>query len=186
MPGPLVAIIGAPNVGKSTLFNRMVGRRHAIVTDKPGVTRDRLYAEVDRDPLRCRLVDTGGLTPNTAAPFAEEIMQQAAAAIAEASALIFVVDARSGPTAIDRDVATLLRKSDLPIVLVANKIDGERQDALVHELHELGLGEPLAVSAEHGRSTLNICNGVPPGRSCAVFAWRVPSCCARWRHRRTN
>ena len=151
MPGPLVAIIGAPNVGKSTLFNRMVGRRHAIVTDKPGVTRDRLYAEVDRDPLRCRLVDTGGLTPNTAAPFAEEIMQQAAAAIAEASILIFVVDARSGPTAIDRDVATLLRKSDLPIVLVANKIDGERQDALVHELHELGLGEPLAVSAEHGR-----------------------------------
>ena len=99
MPGPLVAIIGAPNVGKSTLFNRMVGRRHAIVTDKPGVTRDRLYAEVDRDPLRCRLVDTGGLTPNTAAPFAEEIMQQAAAAIAEASTLIFVVDARSGPTA---------------------------------------------------------------------------------------
>ena len=81
MPGPLVAIVGAPNVGKSTLFNRMVGRRHAIVTDQPGVTRDRLYGEVDRDPLHFRLVDTGGLTPNDAAPFSEEIMQQADTAI---------------------------------------------------------------------------------------------------------
>ena len=151
MPEPLVAIVGAPNVGKSTLFNRMVGRRHAIVTDQPGVTRDRLYGDVDRDPLHFRLVDTGGLTPNTAAPFAEEIMQQAAAAIAEAGVLIFVLDGRAGATAIDRDVAALLRKSNRPIVLVANKIDADKHDALVHELHELGLGEPLALSAEHGR-----------------------------------
>jgi GTP-binding protein len=151
MPGPLVAIVGAPNVGKSTLFNRMVGKRHAIVTNQPGVTRDRLYGDVNRDPLRFRLVDTGGLTPNTAAPFADEIMQQAAAAIAEAGVLIFLLDGRAGATALDRDVATLLRKSDRPIVLVANKIDGEKHEALIHELHELGLGEPLPVSAEHGR-----------------------------------
>jgi GTP-binding protein len=151
MPGPLVAIVGAPNVGKSTLFNRMVGRRHAIVTDQPGVTRDRLYGDVDRDPLRFRLVDTGGLTPNDAAPFAEEIMQQASAAIQEAGVLIFVLDGRVGATAIDRDVAVLLRKSDRPIVLVANKIDGDKHEALIHELHELGLGQPLALSAEHDR-----------------------------------
>ncbi len=151
MPGPLVAIVGAPNVGKSTLFNRMVGRRHAIVTDQPGVTRDRLYGDVDRDPLHFRLVDTGGLTPNDSAPFADEIMQQASAAIREAAVLIFVLDGRVGATAIDRDVAVLLRKSDRPIVLVANKIDGDKHEALIHELHELGLGEPLALSAEHDR-----------------------------------
>ena len=151
MPGPLVAIVGAPNVGKSTLFNRMVGRRHAIVTDQPGVTRDRLYGQVDRDPLHFRLVDTGGLTPNDAAPFSDEIMQQAATAIREAGVLIFVLDGRAGATAIDRDVAVLLRKSARPIVLVANKIDGDKHEARIHELHELGLGEPLALSAEHDR-----------------------------------
>jgi len=151
MSGPLVAIIGAPNVGKSTLFNRMVGKRHAIVTDQPGVTRDRLYGDVNRDPLHFRLVDTGGLTPNTAAPFADEIMQQAAAAIREAGVLILVLDGRAGATAIDRDVAALLRKSGRPIILVANKIDADKHDALIHELHELGLGEPLALSAEHDR-----------------------------------
>ncbi len=151
MPGPLVAIVGAPNVGKSTLFNRMVGRRHAIVTDQPGVTRDRLYGDVDRDPLHFRLVDTGGLTPNDAAPFAAEIMEQASTAIREAAVLIFILDGRVGATAIDRDVAVLLRKSDRPIVLVANKIDGDKQETLIHELHELGLGEPFALSAEHDR-----------------------------------
>ena len=151
MPGPLVAIVGAPNVGKSTLFNRMIGKRHAIVTDQPGVTRDRLYGDVNRDPLHFRLVDTGGLTPNTDAPFADEIMSQAATAIREAGLLIFLLDGRAGATAIDRDVATLLRKSNRPILLVANKIDGEKHEAMIHELHDLGLGEPLPLSAEHGR-----------------------------------
>ncbi|NIM02285.1 MAG: ribosome biogenesis GTPase Der [Acidobacteria bacterium] len=151
MSGPLVAIVGAPNVGKSTLFNRMVGKRHAIVTDQPGVTRDRLYGDVERDSLRFRLVDTGGLTPNTAAPFADEIMQQASTAIREAAVLLFVLDGRAGATAIDHDVALLLRRSDRPIVLVANKIDGDKHEPLIHELHELGLGEPLPLSAEHGR-----------------------------------
>jgi GTP-binding protein len=151
MSAPLVAIVGAPNVGKSTLFNRMVGKRQAIVTDLPGVTRDRQYGEVDRPPLRCRLVDTGGMTPNDAAPFSEDILRQAEVAIAEAAVLLFIVDGRSGATAVDRDVAALLRKSNVPIVFVANKIDGEGQESLVHELHELGLGEPVGLSAEHGR-----------------------------------
>jgi GTP-binding protein len=151
MPAPLVAIVGAPNVGKSTLFNRMVGKRQAIVTDRPGVTRDRQYGEVDRPPLRCRLVDTGGLTPNDAAPFSGDILRQAEVAILEASVLIFVVDGRGGATAVDRDVAALLRKSSVPIVFVANKIDGEKHEVLVHELYELGLGDPLPLSAEHGR-----------------------------------
>ena len=151
MAGPLVAIVGAPNVGKSTLFNRIVGRRHAIVTDQPGVTRDRLYADVQRDSLHLRLVDTGGLTPHTAAPFSEEITAQATTAIAEADVLVFVVDGRSGATAIDRDVASMLRRSGLPLILVANKIDDVSHEALIHELHDLGLGPPLALSAEHGR-----------------------------------
>jgi len=162
MPGPLVAIVGAPNVGKSTLFNRMVGRRHAIVTDQPGVTRDRLYGDVDRDGLRFRLVDTGGLTPHDAAPFSDEIMEQASTAIREASVLIFVLDGRAGATAIDRDVAILLRKSERPIVLIANKIDGDKHEAMIHELHELGLGEPLALSAEHDRGLDDLYDRLEP------------------------
>jgi len=147
---PLVAIVGAPNVGKSTLFNRLVQSRRAIVTDEPGVTRDRLYGEVRRGPLPFRIVDTGGLTPNNAAPFAAEIEQQADNAMGEASCLMFVIDARAGITAIDHEVAESLRKRGLPILLVANKVEGPKVEARVHELYELGLGDPIAVSSEHG------------------------------------
>lgn len=147
---PLVAIVGAPNVGKSTLFNRLVGRRTAIVTDEPGVTRDRLYSEVRDAPAPFRLVDTGGLTPNTAAPFADEITRQAEAAMGEAAAILFVVDARAGATAVDREVAEMLRRKSIPVILVANKIDSSRQEELVPELFELGLGDPQPVSSEHG------------------------------------
>ena len=147
---PLVAIVGAPNVGKSTLFNRLAGRRTAIVTNEPGVTRDRLYEEVDDVPRPFRLVDTGGLTPNTAAPFADEIARQAEAAMGEARLILFVVDARSGVTAIDREVAELLRRRAVPLLLVANKIDSPKVEHLVNDLFDLGLGDPVAVSAEHG------------------------------------
>ncbi|HXV76666.1 MAG TPA: ribosome biogenesis GTPase Der [Candidatus Polarisedimenticolaceae bacterium] len=147
---PLVAIVGAPNVGKSTLFNRLVGGRPSIVTDEPGVTRDRLYGEVRRARRAFRLVDTGGLTPNTAAPFAEEIERQAGIAVDEAACLLLVVDGRGGLTATDRDVASRLRRRGLPILLVANKIDDPAVERLALELFELGLGEPLPVSAEHG------------------------------------
>jgi GTP-binding protein len=148
---PLIAIVGAPNVGKSTLFNRLVGRRRAIVTDEPGVTRDRLYGEVRRDGLRFRLVDTGGLTPRTAAPFAQEIAEQAEAALEEALGMLFVVDARAGATAVDLELAQMLRRRSIPVMLVANKADGERIDIAAQELCELGLGDPVPVSAEHGR-----------------------------------
>lgn len=147
---PLVAIVGAPNVGKSTLFNRLIRSRRAIVTDEPGVTRDRLYGEVRISELPFRIVDTGGLTPNNAAPFAQEIERQADNAMGEAACLIFVMDARAGITAVDREVSEFLRKRGLPILLVANKVDGPKVEADVHELYELGLGDPISVSAEHG------------------------------------
>jgi GTP-binding protein len=147
---PLVAIVGAPNVGKSTLFNRLVGRRTAIVTDEPGMTRDRLYEEVEDAPRPFRLVDTGGLTPDTAAPFASEITQQADAAMGEARVILFIVDARAGVTAIDREVAELLRRRSVPLLLVANKIDSPKVAHLVNELFDLGLGDPVPISAEHG------------------------------------
>lgn len=150
MSAPLVAIVGAPNVGKSTLFNRLARGRRAIVTNEPGVTRDRLYGEVRDVERPFRIVDTGGLTPNTAAPFAEEIARQADTAMDEAVCLLLVIDARAGVTAVDREVARLLRIRGLPILVVANKIDSPKVEELTHELYELGLGDPSAVSAEHG------------------------------------
>jgi GTPase len=151
MSRAVVAIVGAPNVGKSTLFNRLVGRRQAIVGDAPGVTRDRLYAEVPDVPTPFRLVDTGGLMPDGEGAYAAEIERQVRIAIAEAACLVFVVDAVAGPTAVDRDVATILRKSGRSVVLAANKIDTPKAEPLIHALHELGLGDPVGVSAEHGR-----------------------------------
>jgi GTP-binding protein len=151
MSFPLVAIVGAPNVGKSTLFNRLVGRRHAIVTDEPGVTRDRLVREVRGEGRATfRLVDTGGLTPRTEAPFAREIEQQAERALDEAALVLFVVDARAGATALDRDIADMLRRRGCAPLLIANKIDGPGVEPLVHDLYDLGVGAALAISAEHG------------------------------------
>jgi GTP-binding protein len=146
---PLVVIVGAPNVGKSTLFNRLVGRRTTIVTDEPGVTRDRVYGIVTDAPRPFRVVDTGGLTPDGSAPFAQEIMQQADAAMSEAAAILFVVDARAGATAVDREVAEMLRRRGIPLLLLANKIDEPKLTGLAHDLFDLGLGEPMPLSAEH-------------------------------------
>src|SRR5512138_2561406 len=124
MPSPpLVAIVGAPNVGKSTLFNRLVGHRKAIVTDEPGVTRDRLYGVVRRDGAHFRLVDTGGLTPSTEAPFAREIEKQAEAALAEAALILFVADTRAGLTAVDREVAGWLRRRGAPVIVIGTKVE---------------------------------------------------------------
>jgi len=149
-PPPLVAIVGAPNVGKSTLFNRLIGRRKSLVTDEPGLTRDRVYGEVRSAPRAFRLVDTGGLRWDDV-PFGKEILLQAESALEEARLVLFVVDARSGATALDADVASFLRRRGARVVLIANKIDDEKHRDVVHDLHRLGLGEPLAVSAEHGR-----------------------------------
>lgn len=147
---PLVAIVGAPNVGKSTLFNRLVKKRAALVTDQPGVTRDRIYGIVTASERPFRIVDTGGLRWDDVA-FGREILLQAEAALAEANLVLFVVDGRLGATALDAEVGSFLRRRGATVLLVANKVDGPAQDDALHELHALGLGEPFGVSSEHAR-----------------------------------
>ena len=156
---PVVAIVGAPNVGKSTLFNRLVGRRDALVTDEPGVTRDRIYGVVRSGPSPYRLVDTGGLRWDDV-PFGAEILLQAEAALNEARLVLFVVDGRAPTTALDLDVAAFLRKRGAKVLLVANKIDGPAQEAALHDLHRLGVGEPIGVSAEHGRGMEELADAI--------------------------
>lgn len=146
---PLVAIVGRPNVGKSTLFNRLVGSRRAIVTDEPGVTRDRLYGVASRAGFR--LVDTGGLTPSDAEVLARDIGRQAGVALAEASLVLLVVDARAGLTPLDEEIAAMLRRAERETLVVANKAETEALGAgAAAEFSRLGFGEPLPVSAEHG------------------------------------
>ena len=150
-PGlPAVAIVGRPNVGKSTLFNRLLARRHAIVSELPGVTRDRLEAICQWAGREFQLVDTGGLVAGDMEPLAVQVRRQAERAIAESQVLVFVVDAAAGLTAQDGAIADVLRRSHRPVLIVANKTDapGQTSDAL--EFHALGLGEPLPVSAMHG------------------------------------
>jgi GTP-binding protein len=147
---PLVAIVGAPNVGKSTLFNRLVRARSALVTDQPGVTRDRIYGVVPDATRPFRIVDTGGLRWDDV-PFGREILLQAEAALVEAKLVLLVVNGRVGATALDVEVASFLRRRGASVLLVANKVDGPAQDDAVHELHTLGVGAPIAVSAEHAR-----------------------------------
>src|SRR5205085_2634287 len=121
MPAPLVAIIGRPNVGKSTLFNRLSGSRKAIVGDQPGITRDRMYGEVDWKAKTFRLVDTGGIVPDDEAVIPANIFKQASQAIKEAAAIVWVADARAGITPLDEELAVLLRNTGKPIFLAANK-----------------------------------------------------------------
>jgi GTP-binding protein len=146
---PVVAIVGRPNVGKSTLFNRLAGGRRALVEDIPGTTRDRLYAEVEWPDRAFTLVDTGGLEPTSEEPLTSLIRRQVEVALAEADVLVFVVDAKEGLTATDFEVADLLRRMGKPVLLVANKVDNERREAEVAQFYELGLGDPILVSAYH-------------------------------------
>ena len=149
---PLVAIIGRPNVGKSTLFNRLVGGRPALVHDTPGLTRDRRYGEVDYFGKSVRLVDTGGLDPDANTEvIGAGIHRQAMRAIEEADALVLVVDGRAGVSSIDHKLAKELRTTGKPIFLAVNKIDHATKDHLVHDFHELGLGNAWPISAAHGR-----------------------------------
>src|SRR6478609_346535 len=147
---PLVAIVGRPNVGKSTLFNRLVGGRPALVHDTPGLTRDRRYGEADYFGREMRIVDTGGLDPEAAHEvIGAGIHRQALRAIDEADALVLV--GRSGVSAIDHQLATQLRATGKPVFLAVNKIDHPVNDPLVHDFHELGLGDAYPISAAHGR-----------------------------------
>jgi GTPase len=149
---PLIAIVGRPNVGKSTLFNRLIRRRRAIVEDTPGVTRDRHFADVEYLDRKVTFVDTGGFVPEgTEDLLTRHIRQQAQAAVEACDIVLLVVDGRVGVTAADEEVARYLRKQDRPIILIVNKCDGLRNaDTMVADFHRLGLGEPVPVAAEHG------------------------------------
>jgi GTPase len=148
---PTIAIVGRPNVGKSTLFNRIVGSRRAIVGDEPGITRDRLYGEGEFRGHRLRIVDTGGIEPEEKDFIPAEIFRQARIALEEADAIIMVVDGRSELTAPDLDLARLLLRGGKPLFLAVNKIDSDKQQSLTDEFHRLGIRKLFPISAEHGR-----------------------------------
>jgi GTP-binding protein len=148
-PLPVIVIVGRPNVGKSTLFNAIVGQRRSIVGDEPGITRDRIYGEADYRSKKFGVIDTGGIIPNDDALIPTEILKQAKVALEMASHILFVIDGRTEITSADRDLAKLLRALSKPLTLVVNKIDAKVRENLVHEFYSLGLGDPVAISAEH-------------------------------------
>jgi GTP-binding protein len=146
---PVVAIVGRPNVGKSTLFNRIVGARQAIVEDIPGTTRDRLYGEAEWQDTAFVVIDTGGLVPDAEEGYSALIREQVEIAYTEADVVLFVVDTTAGVTTMDAEVAEVLRKAETPILLLANKADNDARRAVAVEFFELGLGDPMPVSAHH-------------------------------------
>jgi GTP-binding protein len=146
---PTVVIVGRPNVGKSTLFNAILGNRRSIVGDEPGITRDRIYGEAEYHGKRFGLIDTGGIIPHDDALIPTQILRQARVALQEAAHILFVIDGRAEITAADRDLAQLLRRLGKQITLVVNKIDAKAREDLVPEFYSMGLGDPYAVSAEH-------------------------------------
>lgn len=157
---PVVAIVGRPNVGKSTLFNRFLGGKMAIVDDQPGVTRDRHAATADWNGRRFTLVDTGGLVPESQEGMEREVNAQIQAAIEEADVCLLVVDVQAGIAATDCDAAIMLRESGRPAILAVNKIDSTRQHDLVYEFFELGLGDPHAVSALSGMGSGDLLDAI--------------------------
>ncbi len=160
MPLPVVAIVGRPNVGKSTLFNRLIGFRKAVVDDRPGVTRDRLYEETELDGRRVLLIDTGGLESDPDTDLLMAMRHQTLVALEEADVIVFVVDARKGVTPPDKDVAELLRRNERPVVLAANKCDGPRHDELIGDLWSFGIDPIVPISAEHGRGVWELTEAV--------------------------
>ena len=154
MAKPLIAIVGRPNVGKSMLFNKIVGKRLSIVEDTPGVTRDRIYAESDWAGREFRVVDTGGIEPQTDNEILLFMREQALLAIDHADVIIFVTDISTGVTAADHEVANMLLRSGKPVVLAVNKMDSIGPvNPDIYEFYTLGLGDPIALSAAHGHGT---------------------------------
>jgi GTPase len=151
-----IAIVGRPNVGKSTLFNRLVGARRALVDDQPGVTRDRREGEGRLGDLSFRVIDTAGLESAAPESLAGKMQAQTATAVAQADAILFLVDGRAGATPVDRTFADLVRKSGKPAILVANKSEGRAGEAGALESYALGLGDPVAISAEHGEGLADL------------------------------
>jgi len=157
---PTVAIVGRPNVGKSSLFNRIVGSRRAIVGDEPGITRDRLYGDAEWGGRQLRIVDTGGILPEEKDLIPSEIYRQARVALDEAAAIIMVVDGRTELAGPDLELVRLLRKANRPLFLAVNKVDSEKQSSLVDDFHRLGIPKMFPISAEHGRGVDDLLDAV--------------------------
>ena len=152
MSKPIIAIVGRPNVGKSMLFNKIIGRRLSIVEDTPGVTRDRIYGESDWQGRKFTLIDTGGIEPRTDNQILAFMRSQAQIAIDNATVIVFLCDIKTGMTASDQEVASMLQRCGKPVVLAMNKVD-QGQSPDIYEFYNLGLGDPIAVSAVHGHGT---------------------------------
>lgn len=157
---PLVAIVGRPNVGKSTLFNHLTGSRRAIVGDEPGITRDRLYGQTEWRGHEFRVVDTGGIIPDDKDFIPSEIFRQAKVAFEEAAAIVMVVDARTEIAGADRELARLLARTGKPLFLAVNKMDSDKQDSLLGEFHSLGMRNIFPISAEHGRGVDDLLDAI--------------------------
>ncbi len=168
---PTIAIVGRPNVGKSTLFNRIVGSRRAIVGDEPGITRDRLYGDAEWEGRHLRIVDTGGILPEEKDLIPSEIYRQARVALSEAAAIIMVVDGRTELAAPDLELVRLLRKANRPLFVAVNKVDSEKQSSLIDDFHRLGIQKMFPISAEHGRGVDDLLDAVLkslPGKNSAA------------------
>ena len=169
---PVIAIVGRPNVGKSTLFNRLAGERIAIVDDMPGVTRDRLYAKMDWTGMAYNLIDTGGWVPGAEDELHTELKTQLEIAVREADAVIFMLDAKDGLLPADRMIADALRKSKKPVFHAVNKVDTNSQEKFMYEFYELGADKIYPVSAEHSRGVAELLDALVekvPGASQAVL-----------------
>ncbi len=162
MPLPTVAIVGRPNVGKSTLFNRLVGRRVALVDDRPGVTRDRREGEANLLGLEFRIMDTAGFEDEDPASLPGRMRQQTEAAVRDADVALFLIDAREGLTPQDEEIARWLRSEDTPVIVAANKSEGRGAEAGRLEAYALGMGDPLAISAEHGEGVVDLFDALRP------------------------
>ena len=162
MPLPTVAIVGRPNVGKSTLFNRLVGKRLALVDDRPGVTRDRREGEAKLLGLDFRVIDTAGFEKEDAQTLPGRMRKQTEAAVRGADAVLFLIDAREGVTPLDEEIGRWLRVETTPVIVVANKAESSAGDAGILDAYRLGLGNPVAMSAEHGEGVADLFEALQP------------------------
>src|SRR3954447_11788633 len=162
MPLPTIAIVGRPNVGKSTLFNRLVGKRLALVDDRPGVTRDRREGEARLLGLEFRVIDTAGFEDEDPHTLPGRMRQQTEAAVRDADAVLFMVDAREGLTPLDEEIGRWLRVETTPVTVVANKAEGRAAESGIFEAFRLGLGDPIAISAEHGEGMADLFEALRP------------------------